>query len=365
MNLVQELVKIDRENEYVVLLRSGYFNQLKFPKNWLKVEADVRHYSFAEQIKIPRLIGEHNPDLIHFPHFNVPVMFRGKFVVTIHDLLMHRQKGLEATTLNPAAYCVKRLAYKTVFGSAVINAREIIVPTKYVAKDLVDHYGIDKKKVVVAYEGVGPVDVIPESRFGRVKRKYGLSSEYFVYTGNAYPHKNLGRAIEALSALNGELEGSKLSRVKFAIVTSRSVFAKRLKVAVARLGMTRDVRILGFVPDRDLWAIYKGSIGFVYPSFSEGFGLPGLEAMASGTLALVSYIDVFREVYEDKALYFNPHDISSIKGAMMDAIQLNESRRKKMIRVGQKFVKRYSWEKMAKETLKVYSLCLNEDGDCL
>src|SRR3990167_9619406 len=80
MNLVQELAKLDKENEYVVLLRKKYFNELKLPRNWQKIEADFRHYSLTEQLKLPKMIKNIKPDLVHFPHFNIPLFFRGKYV---------------------------------------------------------------------------------------------------------------------------------------------------------------------------------------------------------------------------------------------------------------------------------------------
>jgi hypothetical protein len=104
LNLINQLTQLDDKNDYILLLRKKYFDDLTLPKNFKKVLADFRHYSFAEQLMLPKIIANEKPDLVHFLHFNVPVWFTGKFVVTIHDLLMHKQKGLEATTLNPALY---------------------------------------------------------------------------------------------------------------------------------------------------------------------------------------------------------------------------------------------------------------------
>src|SRR3972149_856715 len=149
MNLVENLVKIDRRNSYTILLRKKYFDRLNFPPKWKKVLAEYRHYSLAEQISLPKVISQTKPNIVHFPHFNVPIFYRGKFVVTIHDILMHRQKGLEATTLNPFAYIIKRLGYKLVFGRAVRAATKVIVPSNYVKKEVSDYYKESKEKLVV------------------------------------------------------------------------------------------------------------------------------------------------------------------------------------------------------------------------
>src|SRR5258708_40324983 len=110
--------------------------------------------------------------------------------------------------------------------------------------------------------------------------------KYFIYTGNAYPHKNLERAIRAAAKM----------KITFYIVSSRNVFTKRLEKLIQRLKAKEYVKLLGYVEDSKLKELYKDSVGFIYPSLAEGFGLPGLEAMKAGTLVLSSSIPVFREI---------------------------------------------------------------------
>ena len=348
VNLVTELSKIDTKNDYAILLRKKYFDQLDLPRNWKKVLADYRHYSFAEQIKLPGLIKKENPDIVHFPHFNVPIIFNGKFVVTIHDMLMHDFAGLSATTLPAPFYFFKRLIYRLVFRRAVFASAKIIVPSSSVKKKLLDYYRIDSDKVVVTFEGF-------DRRIGR--QSFDLPSPYFAYAGNAYPHKNLRRLIEATILLNKEVD----KKVVLAIASARNVFTKKLSVEVKKLNAENFVRLLGFVPDEKLGSLYKNSVGFVFPSVSEGFGLPGLEALSSGTLLLASSTPVFKEIYDAAADYFNPFNVSSIKNTMKSALEMTKEERRKKIDFGQKFAKKYSWAKMAKETLKIYA----QSGHCL
>src|SRR3989338_10641098 len=101
INLIKYLGQIDHRNEYFILLRRKYFDGLNLPKNWTKILTDFRHYSLSEQFKLPGIIDKINPDLTHFLHFNIPLFWKGKFVVTIHDMLMHKHTGLSATTLWP------------------------------------------------------------------------------------------------------------------------------------------------------------------------------------------------------------------------------------------------------------------------
>ncbi|KKP48365.1 MAG: hypothetical protein UR39_C0001G0160 [Candidatus Woesebacteria bacterium GW2011_GWA1_33_30] len=150
--LVENLAKIDSRNDYIILLRKNNFNEVKLPDNFKKVLADFKHYSFEEQFKLPFLINKFKPNLVHFPHFNVPILYFGKFVVTIHDLIMHKFTGGEATTRKFPVYQVWRLGYYVTFIKSVFGSIKIIVPSKTVKNEIVDYYDIDPKKIEVTYE---------------------------------------------------------------------------------------------------------------------------------------------------------------------------------------------------------------------
>lgn len=359
INLVGELAKLDKTNEYVLLLRQKYFqakqdpalrdNQLNLPIRWKKVLADFRHYSLAEQALLPKIISKEKPDLVHFLHMNVPVFYQGKFVVTVHDLLMQKHRGAAATTLPFYAYFPKVLMAKYVVRFAVDKALKIIVPSAAVKREVVSHYRLEESKVIVTYEGVdGHIASVDSSK--KILLKYKLRDPYFIYTGNAYPHKNLERAIKAVVFLNKK----KAKNVSFAIVSSRGIFTQRLEKIITNLKAQKYIRLLGFVPDKELEVLYKNSLGFFYPSLSEGFGLPGLEAMAAGSLVVCSDIPVFREVYKDVPIYFDPFDVASLEKSLEKVLSLNPKDRLRIIEKGQKLAKNYSWRKMASETLKVY-----------
>jgi glycosyltransferase involved in cell wall biosynthesis len=309
------------------------------------VLTDFRHYSFAEQVRIPGIIKRENPDLVHFPHFNVPVLYHGNYIVTVHDMLMHKSVGLEATTLPAPLYLLKRFGYRFVFDNAVRHARKIIVPSLAVKNELIGFYKIPENKVNVTYEGIDPKII------GDMETL--MQKPYFVYTGNAYPHKNLSRLIEAVKILNTKSSQS----VNLAIVSSRGIFTQRVENLIQKLAVKEYVKVLGFVPDEKLGSLYKNSAGFVFPSLSEGFGLPGLEAMSSGTLLLASDIPVFKEIYQDNAIYFDPESIDSIEKALESVFKMSEGTRNEKIKKGKDFVKRHSWVKMARETLDLYESC--------
>jgi len=349
VNLIDQISKLDKEDKFIVLLRKRYYDSLKFPENWKKELIDFRHYSLKEQIELPRKLKSLNADLVHFPHFNVPVMFTGDFIVTIHDLLMHKSKGRDATTLPKHLYFLKRVGYKKVFSKAVYDSKKIIVPSKTVKADLLKEYKVDKEKIEAIYEGLDQ-NIVKHSGIRTIKRQYKIERDYFIYAGNAYPHKNLERAIEAMAFLNN----GKSKKVYLLISTPKNVFVQKLQDQIKKLKAEDSVKILGFVPDRELGVLIRNSIGFLYPSLQEGFGLQGLEAIANETLLVASDIPAFKEVYKDNAIYFNPFDFSSIEKAMSDAIEMPAAKRKKIIKKAVKFIQRYSWEENAKKTIAIY-----------
>ncbi len=349
-NLISHLAIRDNKNNYVILLRKKYFESLELPVNWKKVLADFRHYSFTEQCMLPFLIINEKPDVVHFPHFNVPVFYcwfsklinKGGYIVTIHDKLMHQQKGLEATTLPPFLYFIKRLGYGFVFYTAVKFSETILVPSESVKHQLNSEYLFLKNKVFVTYEGVD-VNILD----GYTPK---IPKPYFVFAGNAYPHKNLKRLIQAILLLNKNYAHP----VFLAISSARNNFTQKIDNLISSLKASEFVKMLGFVPDNELGALYKNSEGFVFASLSEGFGLPGLEAIGTGTVLLASDIPVFKEIYQNQAIYFDPLDYSSIEKAMEFVLNLNNAERQQIIESGKQFVKRYSWDKMAEETLNIY-----------
>jgi len=349
VNLVNELDKSESNLSYIILLKRKYFDELKLSNKFKKILADFGHYGFSEQLRLPFIINSLKPDLVHFPHLNVPIFWRGKFVVTVHDLTMQRQKT-DATTLPLPVYYFKRLPFLFTSRFAVKNSLKIIVPTKFVAEDVKNYYRLMDSKVKVVYEGFDKTKSGGSSN-DVILKKYGIKKPYFFYVGNAYPHKNLGRAIEAIKQVNSISK----TKVNFYLGGFRSVFAKKLETLISDANMAEHVKHIGFVEDNDLPVVNKNSVGFLYPSLSEGFGLQGLEAIFAGTVLLCSNIPVFKEIYEKNAIYFNPFDFSSIASSMRLALDMETIKRQKMIKTSQKFIQKYSWSEMTKETLEVYN----------
>ncbi len=159
--------------------------------------------------------------------------------------------------------------------------------------------------------------------------------------GNAYPHKNLERLIEAFSI-------SDQNDTNLVFVGKEDFFYKRLKEKIEKMGLDKKIVFYGYATDEELAFLYKNAKAIIMPSLMEGFGLPVLEAMVNKCLVLASDISVYREIAGDAAIYFNPLDAGDIV-KKMENIHLNDKIQKGLDRV-----KMFSWERMAKETLSVY-----------
>lgn len=349
-NLINHLLEIDSGNSYIMLTRAQNA-KLKSQNHNLKVETiftDIQHYSFQEQVELPRILNRLDFDIAHFPHFNVPLSFNRPYVVTIHDLIKHTSTGMKTTTRNPILYWAKYLGYKKVFSHAVKASRKIIVPSHVVKADLLINYDIPDDKVVVIYEGVDSVfSEAPSIKYMVLSSKYKIRKPYIIYTGSVYPHKNVERLIQATCKLE----------LNLVIVGSRNVFLDRVVEYVKRHHAENQVNFLGFVPDEDLVVLYKNAKAFVFPSLSEGFGLPGIEAMTAGCPVVCSDIPVFHEIYENAAVYFNPENVDNIARKIGEVIN-DPKTGSDLVKRGKMHAKQFSWKKMAEETLKVYEAVL-------
>ena len=351
INLISQLERLDEKNDFFILLREKYFNNLIFTnKKFKKILADYPHYSFKEQIFLPLQLFKLRPDLVHFPHFNLPIFWWGKYVITIHDLIKHESRGPQTTTKWQLFYWFKYLNYRILIWLAVKRASRIITPSHWWKKELMKRYHLPETKIVVTYEGVDSKFSIFNFQFSKKEKileKYKIKKPFIVYTGNLYPHKNIERLVKAVKQLNDK------NNLSLVIVCSRNVFYQRFEQKLGQMGAENCVNLIGFVPDEELVAIYKEAKAFVFPSLLEGFGLPGLEAMAVGLPVIASNSSCLPEVYSEAAIYFNPYDVKEI-AARIEEVLKDEGLKAKLIELGYQQVSKYSWQKTARETLRVY-----------
>lgn len=348
-NLLNWLQKLDKKNEYYILLSKAEYNSLNFNVNFHKAFADFRWYGLSEQYQIPKLLSKIQPDLVHFPHFNIPIFYRGKFVVTIHDLIHQHFRMERSTTHGPLIYRFKQYGYKKVFHHAINKSLKILVPSNFVKRQLIKEWEVESKKIFVTHEAVDDKILAIENKMNRAKiiqvlEKFRIKSKYIFYVGNAHPHKNVEGLIKAFRIIK-----EKNPFLELVLAGFDHYFWQRLKNENQHEGIIYT----GYISDEELVTFYKKAECLVMPSFEEGFGIPLLEAFATSSPVVSSKQGSLPEVAGDAAIYFDPYNVQDMAEKIAQVLD-SEAIKKELIEKGKKRVKEFSWEKMTEQTLEVY-----------
>jgi glycosyltransferase involved in cell wall biosynthesis len=343
-NLLRQLARIDRETEYVLLCREpdlGIAAQLG--PNFRSVREPSPNYSLREQIHVPWVLRRERPDVYHAPHYVLPPAVRCRSVVTIHDCihLMFPQY-----LPNRAAYAYARAS----MWAAARRSDRILTVSEASKRDILSLFNVKPEKIVVVYNAIDEhFSTTPsEEHVARIRERYQLDHKFVLYVGNIKPHKNLVRLIEAFSQLRRTHDDLKLL-----IIGDEISRLPALRRAVHRHKLHKYVRFLGYLKDDTLTVLYRLASVFVFPSLYEGFGLPPLEAMASGTPVVTSNVSSLPEVTGDAAVLVDPYDVDSIGDGMrrvLDDRQLADDLRSK----GLKRAREFSWERSVEKTQRVY-----------
>lgn len=294
---------------------------------------DILPYSLAEQTKLANTIESLKPDLVHFAHFSRPWRkLSMPAVTTIHDLTLLDYPAKDGFSLSSM---LKRKSLKFGLKSILRSDVAIITPSHFVGRQIAKLRPEADSKITTTHLGF---DKTAHAKAAKPKRK--LPKRFFLYVGNAFAHKNLEILVVALD-LDKTLQ----------IVTVGDPKSGYDKFQHPRLHK------LGRLSDGELAYLYKNAQALIFPSKSEGFGLPGLEAMAYGCPVISSSASCLPEIYGDAALYFNPDSADQL----MDQISRLEARRADLIKLGGARATEFSWQKTAKETLEVYGSALEKD----
>lgn len=353
--LLENLEQLDQANEYFVFLRKSNF-PLYNPKNknFTKVTVDAHWYSIKEQVIMPAVLNKLKLDLVHFPHFNIPLLYSGKFVVTIHDLTKTKFGRSASGSKNLPVYWTKNNIYKFTINQALKRAEKILVPSNFVKNEIAKENKNLEKKIVVTYEAADDFannHVEPsEGRVKEIYNKFGIREPFIIYVGNTYAYKNVAVILETLPKIDFNL--------KFVCVSPRDTQLAALIKKAEILGVRDRFITTGFVNDEDLKTLFSKALCFVFPSLSEGFGLPGLEAMACGCPVIAARASSLPEVYGEAALYFNPKSDKDLAEKINELLK-NKLLRSKMVEKGLKKVREYYWRDTARQTLSVYKEILD------
>lgn len=348
-NLISELHTIDSKNTYVVYLRRPQYETFVLPgANWEKRLADVRWHTIAEQIQMPQYFQRDALDLVHIPYHNPPIFYRGKMIVTIHDLtILHFSTG-KATTLPFGLYSLKRIGYWAVLQAALRRAAQIIAVSETTKQEIIDHFHVHPARITVTYEGVNAA--IQQKTY--TMEASPVSYPFFLYVGNAYPHKNIEVLVEAFRLFVSKPQSTPAA--KLVLVGKEDFFYRRLRILVKQLHLEDRIIFFGQATDDQLTRLYRHAIALVFPSLMEGFGLPALEALSSDCKVIASNISIFHEILRDHAEYFDPHDTHALVRMLEKAASVTKVTPKKDPSSNAIYARKFSWHKMAQETLGVY-----------
>ncbi len=344
--LVTELQAIDTKNRYVLFLKKENFDACVITNpNFEKRLADVPWYGLEEQLKMGWIMDREHLDIVHIPHFNVPLFLRTPFVVTIHDLiLLDEPFSSNISTRHQTIFRLKYWGYKLVLSHAVSRAKKVISISRATKHSILHHLeGVDPKKIEVVYEGVTPLGTVDLTPRPLLVKERG---QYLLYVGNAFPHKNLERLLEAFAIVH-----ETHPNVRLVLAGKENVFYKRLLEH-----KTAHVEFVNSPSDAELQQLYAHALLYVYPSRIEGFGLPPLEAMSAGIPVAASRIPALEEILGESVAYFDPNQAEDMAKTLCRLIDSKEERAH-LVALGAKQIQRYSWQNMAKAIQSIYETC--------
>ena len=344
--LLTYLEKLDSPHKFTVLVPEkdkDYWKPTK--KNFKVVVADYKQYSFEEQIGFARFLPDLKPDLVHFCMPQQPLLYTGPAVTTVHDLnLLRITENDDMSTLVLRA---KQAIFRGLLHTVVRRSKHVIVPSNYVRDDVLQFHDVDPDKVTVTYESSDILAKKPEP-----VEAY-KNTKFFLMVGRTETYKNHRSAIEALQALLW-----KNPKIRLVIVGKRDQSSHDLEHWALASGFS-NIDFFGFASDAQLAWLYEHCQAYIFATFMEGFGLPGLEAMKHGAAVASSSFTSLPEIYGDAAVYFDPGDPTEISEVMTRLLE-DKKLRKILIEKGKKQAAKYSWQRMAKQTLAIYNEALKK-----
>lgn len=323
----------------LIVNKNSLFLDYSFPKNFIFVTLKHGVFSLLSQFEIAFTILKYKPRFFHSPHFIVPLLSKVPLITTIHDM--------NHVALSKNYSFIQKIYYNIFLKKKLLNAKSIITVSNFSKKEIVKYLGITEEKISVLYNGVfsnfQPIEHFHKEKIYSVIFKYKLPPKYIFTLGSNKPHKNLEKLTEAYCKGN--------YKVPLVILTNSH---KKLLEIAKNHGKHKDIHFLDFVREEDFPLIYSLSSTFIYISLYEGFGLPAIEAAACGVPVIASNTTSLPEIMEDAALYVDPENIKDIQRGIYEALDEHNEIIQTYVQNGLKLARKYSWERMAKETLDLY-----------
>lgn len=349
-NIIGQLGRFDLATRYVLIGQRRHLEEFDtLPENFELFEYGAEPGSFHTHLHLPLLLRQRRIDLLHMPWFYAPAIVPCHLVITVHDL---------SDVLTPQVGAIPLVQTGRLFFArrALARADRILAVSHSSKRELAHVFGIPENKIAVIYNAVderflrepGAADA------QRILERHAVNYPFVLYAGKVKLEKNLPRLIEAFAVAKDELRDNReLSRLKLLLIGDELGKHPDLRRAVVRTRLREDVRFLGFVPHAVLSVFYARARAFLFPSLHEGFGLPPLEAMAHGTPVLTSNVSSLPEVFTQAALLVNPENVFDIARGIRQ-ILTEGVLREALVRRGHELVKKFSWERSARQVREVY-----------
>ena len=346
--LIKHLLKAERPYKYVVFVRPDDAGDplLQHPDVEIRVST-IPHYTLREQLRFGAELRAAHLDLMHFTNFNWPLGYRGPFLFTIHDLTLLQFAGRSPVSK------LKIRPLRLAMQQGVKRSEVVITVSEYQRGLIAQTFGTSQDKIVVTHNGIDQAfKPLPPAEVETFRKRHGLPGRYIMYTGQWRQHKNLLRLLKAFDQVHHH--DPKLKLVLIGKVDEAFPIIPR---TIRELGLEREVIMTGFVEDVDLPYYYNAATVFAFPSLSEGFGIPPVEALACGTPVASSNAAPMPEILAQAAAYFDPHDTKDV-ATVISRLLTDQNLRQDCIKRGLVQASRYSWEHTAETILKTYDQVL-------
>jgi len=348
-NLVRALARVDAENRYVLLVRPADKEALPpLPENFRTVTESSPVYSPSELVALSWRLFRLRLDLYHATHYVLPAVVPSRVVVTIHDIIHLLYPEFLPSGL--AFLYAQRMIHRS-----LTRGDRIIAVSQNTKNDLMEYFDVDGKKIQVVYNGVEERfrARLPEEEIDRQLAAAGIARPYLLFVGNPKPHKNLDNVVQAYARARRMAQFD----VPLVCVGAKSGADSKIRQRAQYLGLADRVLLMGHVPDELLPAIYQGATLFLYPTLYEGFGLPVVEAMASGVAVITSNTSALKEIADGYARLVDPLDVNKMAEEIA-AVMADDDLRAALAKLGARRAEDFRWEETAKKTLAIYRAVL-------
>jgi glycosyltransferase involved in cell wall biosynthesis len=348
-NLIASLGELDQENRYVLFVGQQGIQELPdLPENFRAVVERSPSYSVRELVALSWRLFRLRLDLYHSTHYVLPAVVPCRAVVTIHDIIHLLYPEFLPSAL--AFFYAQRMIRRS-----LSRGDRIIAVSQNTKTDLMDYFKVDGRKIRVVYSGVTDRyrQSLAPAEIATRQEEFGINRPYLLFVGNPKPHKNLDNVVKAYARAREIYEFD----ADLVCVGDREGMEFKIRQRAEQMGLTDRIRLVGHVPEEALPALYQGATLFVFPTLYEGFGLPVIEAMASGVPVITSNTSALREIAEGYGHLVNPLDVDEIARAIAQCMA-DQEHRESLVKLGLKRADDFQWSRTAEKTLEIYLAAL-------